>query len=28
LREQLAKLVKGRVLGSGDPGYEESRHRR
>jgi FAD/FMN-containing dehydrogenase len=25
LRERLAKLVKGRVLGAGDPGYEESR---
>jgi FAD/FMN-containing dehydrogenase len=26
LRERLAKLVKGRVLGAGDPAYEESRH--
>ena len=25
LRERLAKLVKGRVLGAGDSGYEESR---
>jgi FAD/FMN-containing dehydrogenase len=25
LRERLAKLVQGRVLGAGDPGYEESR---
>ena len=25
LRERLAKLVKGPVLGAGDPGYEESR---
>jgi FAD/FMN-containing dehydrogenase len=25
LREQLAKLVKGRVLGAGDPDYEQSR---
>src|SRR6266567_2336047 len=25
LRERLAKLVKGRVLGAGDPAYEESR---
>jgi FAD/FMN-containing dehydrogenase len=26
LRERLARLVKGRVLGAGDPAYEESRH--
>ena len=26
LRERLAKLVKGPVLGAGDPAYEESRH--
>jgi hypothetical protein len=25
LRERLAKLLKGRVLGAGDPVYEESR---
>jgi hypothetical protein len=25
LRERLAKLVKGPVLGAGDPAYEESR---
>ena len=25
LRERLAKLVKGPVLGAGDPGYEEAR---
>jgi FAD/FMN-containing dehydrogenase len=26
LRERLTKVVKGRVLGAGDPAYEESRH--
>jgi hypothetical protein len=25
LRERLAQRLKGRVLGAGDPGYEESR---
>ena len=25
LRERLAQWLKGRVLGAGDPGYEESR---